>query len=419
MARILLLFFIIQLSILYSRETYPVEKSYTLEPKMSSGIILGLSGSNGNGGTIEAGADVVDLFENVSLGFTTGFNYLEGSEVINYSNIGLTGGYVFHINKLMRINPTGGLSVIVPYVAGSNVTAEVTAGVEVDFHIFKRNMLLFRTTVAQSFNESIGPRFTFQFGIKRSIPMFISVPHVRSKIVLTPERFSPDGDGYSDNLVIKVDIKNSGSIKEWTIDISDESAQSVYKWSGHKKPPKLVNWDGYSKSGDVISSATDYKVTFTTVDYLGNRHSSDAGFLSDILVVEENDRFRINVPSIIFPPNSSDMSKLTKEQMEKNSLILGIIATKLQKYPDYRIRIEGHGNIVNWDSADKSETENRTILVPLTKRRAEAVKELLIQRGMSAGNISITGLGGDFPLVPFGDRENNWKNRRVEFILLK
>ena len=41
----------------------------------------------------------------------------------------------------------------------------------------------------------------------------------------------------------------------------------------------------------------------------------------------------------------------------------------------------------------------------------------LVQRGLESWRISTVGLGGSIPVVPFGDLENRWKNRRVEFVL--
>lgn len=404
---------------MFSKETYPVEKSYTLETGMSSGFIQGISGSNGNGGNIDIDLRIVDLYENISMGITSGFNYLEGSNIINFADIGLNGGYVFHFNNLLSITPTGGLGIIVPLNRDGGVSAEFSAGVEFGFHIYERSLLTLKASIANCLYDQVGPSFTLQFGIKRSLPMYISVPPVKSRLILSPERFSPDGDGLSDVMNIKINVKNPGSVKMWKLEIMDESGQLVYKWNGLNKLPKSLIWDGYSENGDVISSATNYKVIIGTVDYLGNATISEEEFLSDILVISENNRLRINVPSIIFPPNSADMEKLTNEQKIKNDLIIGIIASKLNKYPDYSIRIEGHGNLVNWDSLDKSSKENREILVPLTAKRADAVKKLLVEEGMDESKITISGLGGEFPVVPFSDRENNWKNRRVEFILLK
>jgi outer membrane protein OmpA-like peptidoglycan-associated protein len=47
------------------------------------------------------------------------------------------------------------------------------------------------------------------------------------------------------------------------------------------------------------------------------------------------------------------------------------------------------------------------------------VKAALVERGMSDDRISTLGRGGRDPVVPHTDLENRWKNRRVEFILIR
>ena len=51
--------------------------------------------------------------------------------------------------------------------------------------------------------------------------------------------------------------------------------------------------------------------------------------------------------------------------------------------------------------------------------RAKTVKAALIDYGIKEDKIAVYGIGGANPLVPFSDSENRWKNRRVEFILVK
>ncbi len=58
-------------------------------------------------------------------------------------------------------------------------------------------------------------------------------------------------------------------------------------------------------------------------------------------------------------------------------------------------------------------------LMPLSKERADAIKAYLVKRGVSEGSISTEGMGGTKPVVEPKDKDNNWKNRRVEFILEK
>jgi outer membrane protein OmpA-like peptidoglycan-associated protein len=58
-------------------------------------------------------------------------------------------------------------------------------------------------------------------------------------------------------------------------------------------------------------------------------------------------------------------------------------------------------------------------LQPLSEARARAVVNYLVDLGIERGRLSSVGVGGARTVVEFGDRDNWWKNRRVEFILEK
>jgi len=57
--------------------------------------------------------------------------------------------------------------------------------------------------------------------------------------------------------------------------------------------------------------------------------------------------------------------------------------------------------------------------MPLSKERADAIKAYLVKKGVNANNVTTEGMGGTKPVVDSKDTDNNWKNRRVEFILVK
>lgn len=57
--------------------------------------------------------------------------------------------------------------------------------------------------------------------------------------------------------------------------------------------------------------------------------------------------------------------------------------------------------------------------MPLTERRAETVRNALIELGVPAGVISGEAYGGEFPITDVTDRAVRWKNRRVEFIMIE
>ena len=71
------------------------------------------------------------------------------------------------------------------------------------------------------------------------------------------------------------------------------------------------------------------------------------------------------------------------------------------------------------ETAAAPRREQEEALIPLSKARAEAVKQALVKLGLDEARVATAGVGGAQPLVAFGDSVNRWKNRRVEFILIK
>ncbi len=121
---------------------------------------------------------------------------------------------------------------------------------------------------------------------------------------------------------------------------------------------------------------------------------------------------QIRIPSITFPPDSADLDEKSREILQS---LVGI----LTRHPEYSIRIEGHANNLSWAEPERARREEKTELVPLSRARAQAVKDALVELGLGAGRIEVRGMGGSDPVVDFSDGENRWKNRRVEFVLVK
>ena len=57
--------------------------------------------------------------------------------------------------------------------------------------------------------------------------------------------------------------------------------------------------------------------------------------------------------------------------------------------------------------------------MPLSAKLAESVKNYLTKNGVSGSRLATEGKGGTELVVDYKDKNNNWKNRRVEFILEK
>jgi outer membrane protein OmpA-like peptidoglycan-associated protein len=63
--------------------------------------------------------------------------------------------------------------------------------------------------------------------------------------------------------------------------------------------------------------------------------------------------------------------------------------------------------------------EEKNELQPLSDARAKTVLNMLVEFGVNRARLSSIGMGGTQPVVKYEDRDNWWKNRRVEFILIK
>jgi len=235
----------------------------------------------------------------------------------------------------------------------------------------------------------------------------------------TPEYFSPDNDSTEDELIISLIAKDASPIAAWSLEIREPEPPYLLfrRFEGRGSPAARIVWDGKSDKGELVQSATDYPYTYKAQDTLGNASQIEGKIGVDVLVIRDGDRLKIQIPSIVFRPNFADFEGLPKEVVDNNTRILRRIAQILNKFRDYKVQVEGHANPTQAPGAarDREEAE----LKRLSEARARAVVDLLSRYGVSRSRLFHIGVGGSNPVVKFEDRDNWWKNRRVEFILIK
>ena len=132
-------------------------------------------------------------------------------------------------------------------------------------------------------------------------------------------------------------------------------------------------------------------------------------------VVSPIDGAVIAESKIYFPAYSADLSKVGQDKQAANTKALDALASALKAAPGSKIKVIGHANKVFWQDQVKGDAEQKAVLIPLSKARAQAVQEALVNLGLDASEFDLTGVGADGAVAPFGDLVNNWKNRRVEF----
>ena len=247
---------------------------------------------------------------------------------------------------------------------------------------------------------------------------------------ISPQYFSPDGDGEYDDLTIMVKAECDSPMSSWSFTVEDPATLKPF-WiaKGTDKLQEKIIWNGKSARGEVVQSATDYPYEFTVTDS-NNLSSTVKGFVKvDVLVVRDGERVKIQVPSITFRSDAADFKTteelrqnpdydgktrgLDQKTLENNVKVLGRISEILKKFRDYNVQIEGNANNLSGTQAEEDEVKL------LSEQRAQYVRDWLIKDGVSAANLKAVGNGSKNPATNSTALEDRWKNRRVEFILKK
>ncbi len=253
----------------------------------------------------------------------------------------------------------------------------------------------------------------------KSTPFRLAVAPPKVDLGLEGTPFSPDNDGVNDELGIALKVEDPVGIDNWQITILDPEQHPFTSFAGKGAPSEKIIWNGTSSTGELVQSAEDYPMTFTIKDALGNVATVQKTIPVDILVIKDGDKLRVRISSITFQANTADYVNVEPDRATKNASTIGRLAEIFKKYSKYKIQIEGHANLVNFDNPAKAKIEQEQELLPLSKQRADAIRQALIGQGIEAGRITTVGIGAAAPVVPFSDLDNRWKNRRVEFILVR
>ncbi|MCL2069416.1 MAG: cell envelope biogenesis protein OmpA [Treponema sp.] len=268
-----------------------------------------------------------------------------------------------------------------------------------------------------SFNTNLTVNYTKGDAVSvSSAPVLVDISGPILGFFSQPDYFSPDNDGVNDELFIFLSARDASPIAEWSLELreTEGTRQLFYRTGGRGSPADRIIWDGRSNWGELVQSATDYEFNYSAADALGNS-SSISGFIStDVLVIRDGDILRIQIPSIVFRANHADFIGIPQDRLENNMRVLRRIAEILNRFRDYGITVEGHANPVLGTAREENE-----VLMPLSLERARFVIDHLAGIGVSRNRLSPTGQGGSINVANPGDQDNSWKNRRVEFLLIR
>ncbi len=110
---------------------------------------------------------------------------------------------------------------------------------------------------------------------------------------------------------------------------------------------------------------------------------------------------RVYELKIHFAPNKSDLYQAAKTEIDK-------LYEEMVKNPTMRIEVAGHTDNVGDDKLN----------LQVSQRRANSIKEYLVQKGISDKRIIAKGYGETAPLADNATEEGRTRNRRIEIRML-
>jgi hypothetical protein len=257
----------------------------------------------------------------------------------------------------------------------------------------------------------------FKAATVKSAPFVLDLSAPMGQLTLSQPLFSPIES--NPTLTITVDARSKvAKMESWSLKIYDP-AGNLFKGFEGTWPNNKAVWDGKSISGLMVESAENYTVTATVRDEFGNSADLNSIIPIDILVEKTPTGYRILSSRIFFKAFTADYTDVPANLASQNVQRLEQLAAKLKKFPDYKIKLVGHAVMINWNNKAKGEVEQKNILIPLSKARAAAIRQAMIDRGFDPAMITSEGVGASDQLVPDRNLTDRWRNRRVAFFLEK
>ena len=136
---------------------------------------------------------------------------------------------------------------------------------------------------------------------------------------------------------------------------------------------------------------------------LGRANSLEAQALSPQSAGEARDADRglvLTLGDIVFDAGKASLQPSAATAIDRLAQLLSV-------YPERSVRIEGHTDSVGDDAANQE----------LSERRAAAVRDALLARGVEAARIEAVGYGASHPIADNRTESGRQKNRRIDIVL--
>jgi flagellar hook assembly protein FlgD len=140
----------------------------------------------------------------------------------------------------------------------------------------------------------------------------------RVSLTIAPFYLSPNNDGRSEQLEIKIKVRDATGIEKWGYQVKAAEGRKIYTWGAKGVPPESLTWDGKTEEGKVAPDGK-YQYVLIVRDNAGNTTVTQREFIIDTTLPEVSVRI---VPEVIDLDKAKPPStvKFILEVKEKNPL---------------------------------------------------------------------------------------------------
>jgi len=221
--------------------------------------------------------------------------------------------------------------------------------------------------------------------------------------------FSPDNDLFREELWFRIGAGDRSEIVSYSFEIYERferkggySRHLFRRWSAENSGvPEKIYWNGLSKRQSLPESWHSYEAELTVKDRYGNARTKKISLQSSIQVFYKDSYLHIRLSGIEFDKQNSLRGGYGYSVLRR-------LAKVLNRYQNYRVRIEGHTD------SEGSEEEN----LERSERRAKFIMKFLTQNGVDSSRIGYQGYGEVLTLSKGENRDSAYKNDRIEIVLI-
>jgi len=219
-----------------------------------------------------------------------------------------------------------------------------------------------------------------------------------------PTKADSDGDGLDDSEEVKTYMTDPLKADSDGDGLGDQEEVLI-----HMTDPKMMDTDadGLTDAQEVTEYKTDPKNadtdggTISDADEIA-RGTDPLNAEDDVPKLKVEKGERIVLEDVVFNSGSVEILPESEETLIR-------AFNTLQLNPEIEVIIEGYTD----------NTGSRAFNMKLSSKRANAVKQWLIDKGINSERMAAKGLGPDSPVAPNDTKEGRQKNRRIEFVRVK